>query len=149
MWSFKACLQAFFKTLIWLNMTMISFHVKSKAKVMCWTVSIYLLDHLCSFSGLGWSVLVLRRRRVYGPGLGQILLQFQLRGILDLAFVKGVLPDKGACLDTRKEHQATQELWKVSLHRGVPSLGWHHLLSRLTFRTYNNPIFKTEFLHIS
>ena len=68
----------------------------------------------------------------------QILLQFQLRDILKLAFVKGVLSDMGVLLDTRKKHQATQELWEapvssgvweVSLHEGagvegeVPSLG--------------------------
>ena len=46
----------------------------------------------------------------------------QLRDILELAFVEGVLPDIGACLDTRKEHQATRELWEVSLHEGVPFL---------------------------
>ena len=32
------------------------------------------------------------------------------KDILELAFVEGVLLDMGACLDTRKEHQATQEL---------------------------------------
>ena len=52
-----------------------------------------------------------------------ILLQFQLRNILKLAFVEGVLPDMGAHLDTRKEQQATRELWEVSLHGGIPSLG--------------------------
>ena len=48
----------------------------------------------------------------------RILLQFQLRDILELAFVEGVLPDMGAHLGTRKEHQATRELWEVSLHKG-------------------------------
>ena len=90
------------------------------------------LGHLYSFPGLVCSVLVLKGRRAYGPEVVQILLQFQLRDILELAFVEGVLPDMGARLDTRKEHQATQELWKapvslgvweVSLYRGVPSLG--------------------------
>ena len=40
-------------------------------------------------------------------------------------FVEEVLPDMGACLNTRKEHQATWEPWEVSLHGagGVPSLG--------------------------
>ena len=52
-----------------------------------------------------------------------ILLQFQLRNILKLAFVDGVLPDMGARLDTRKEQQATRELWEVSLHEEVPFLG--------------------------
>ena len=75
------------------------------------------LGHLYSFSGLVLSVLVLSGRRTYGPRLVQILLQFQLRDILELAFVKGVLPDMGACLDTRKEPQATRGLWEVSLHR--------------------------------
>ena len=46
-------------------------------------------------------------RRAYGPGLVQIL-QFQLRDILELAFVEGVLPDMGAYLDIRKEDHATQ-----------------------------------------
>ena len=59
----------------------------------------------------------------YEPGLVQILLQFQLRDINELAFVEGVLPDMGASLDTRKEHQATRELWEVSLHGEVPFLG--------------------------
>ena len=35
---------------------------------------------------------------------------------IELAFVEGVLPDMGACLDIRKEHQVTQELWDISLH---------------------------------
>ena len=39
----------------------------------------------------------------YEPGLVQILLQFQLRDIHELAFVEGVFPDMGACLDTRKD----------------------------------------------
>ena len=74
------------------------------------------LGHLYSFPGLVWSALVLRGRRAYGPGLVRILLQFQLRDILELAFVEGVLPDMGARLDTRKEHQAPRELSEVSLH---------------------------------
>ena len=54
------------------------------------------------------------------------------RDILELAFVERVLLDMVTHLDTRKEHQATKELWeapvslgawKVSLHRGVPPLG--------------------------
>ena len=61
-------------------------------------------------------------RRAYGPGLVQIL-QFQLGDILILASVEGVLPDMGVCLDTRKEHQAAQEPWEVSLHGRLPSLG--------------------------
>ena len=38
--------------------------------------------------------------------------------IFDLAFVEGMLPDMVASLYTRKEHQATWELWEVSLHKG-------------------------------
>ena len=49
----------------------------------------------------------------------RILLQFQLRDILELAFAEEVLPDMGARLGTRKEHQTTRELWEVSLHEGV------------------------------
>ena len=48
---------------------------------------------------------------------------FQLRDTLELAFVEGVLPDMGAHLDMRKEHQATWEPWEVSFHRELPSLG--------------------------
>ena len=59
----------------------------------------------------------------YGPRFVQVFLQFQLRDILELAFVEGVLPDMGACLDTRKGHQATREPWEVSLPGGLPSLG--------------------------
>ena len=81
------------------------------------------LGHLYSFPGLVRSVLVLRGKRVYGPRLVRILLQFQLRDILELASVEWVLPDMGAHLDTRKENQATGEPSEVSLHRGVPSLG--------------------------
>ena len=60
-------------------------------------------------------------------------------------------PGYGAHLDTRKECQATQEPWEMSLHEELPSLDCssHHLPSRLTFRAYHNPILKTEFLHIS
>ena len=54
----------------------------------------------------------------YGPRLVRLLLHFQLRDILELAFVDGVFPDMGAYLDTRKEHQATREPWEVSLHGG-------------------------------
>ena len=57
------------------------------------------------------------------PGLVLILLQFQLRNILKLAFVEGVLPDMGAHLDTRKEQQATREPREMGLHRGLPSPG--------------------------
>ena len=86
----------------------------------------------------------------YEPGLVQILLQFQLRDILELAFVEEVLPDMGARLGTRKTHQATRELWEVSLHEGVPFLGCLCLTpSGLTSRAYNNPILRPEFLHIS
>ena len=35
----------------------------------------------------------------------------------------GVFPDMGACLNTRKEHQATQEPWDVRLHEGA-SFSW-------------------------
>ena len=49
----------------------------------------------------------------------RILLHFQLRDILELVFVEGVLfVDMGALLDTRKKYQATRELWEVSLHGG-------------------------------
>ena len=63
-----------------------------------------------------------KREKGLWTRLVQILLQFQLRDILELAFVEEVLLDTGAHLDTRKEHQATQEPWEVSLHRGLPSL---------------------------
>ena len=43
---------------------------------------------------------------------------FQLRDTLKLAFVEGLLPDMGARLDTRKEHQATQEPWKAPVSLG-------------------------------
>ena len=92
-------------------------------------------------------------RRAYGPGLVQIL-QFQLGDILILASVEGVLP--GAHLDTRREHQAPREPWKVSLHGSLMGgflllvvCASHHLPSRLTFRVYDNPVLKTELLHIS
>ena len=37
------------------------------------------------------------------------------KDILELAFVEGVLPDMGACLDTKKKYQATQELWETPI----------------------------------
>ena len=77
------------------------------------------LGHLYSFPGLVGSVLVLRGRRAYGPGLVRILLQFQLRDILKLAFVEGVLLDMGAYLDTRKKHQTVQELWEAPVFWGA------------------------------
>ena len=70
-------------------MTMMSFHVKSKAKVICWNVSIYLPGSSVELPRSCLTVLVLRGRRAYGPGLVLILLQFQLRDILELAFVEG------------------------------------------------------------
>ena len=89
-----------------------SFHVKSKAKVMCWNVDIFAC-FICIASQILFDLsLLLRGIRAYGRGLDQILLQFQLRDILELAFVEGLLPDMGACLDTRKKHQTTQELWR-------------------------------------
>ena len=48
--------------------------------------------------------------------VGLNFLPVQLRDILKLPSVEGVLPDMGACLDIRKKHQATQEPWEVSLH---------------------------------
>ena len=53
------------------------------------------LGHLYSFPDLNWSVLALRGRSTYLPRLVQILLQFQLRNILTLAFVEGVHPNMG------------------------------------------------------
>ena len=76
------------------------------------------LGHLYSFPGLVWSALVLRGRRAYGPGLVRILLQFQLRDILELAFVEEVLSDMETRLNTRKEHQASRELWKAPVSLG-------------------------------
>ena len=58
----------------------------------------------------------------------RILLQFQLRDILEVAFVEGVLLDMGARLDTRKEHQTTWELWEVSLYGGAGAGGGFLLL---------------------
>ena len=68
-----------------------------------------------------------------------------------------MLWDMGAHLDTRKEHQATWELWEapvslgaweVTLHGGG-SFSWLPVpstisLERLTFRAYNNPILNTD-----
>ena len=45
------------------------------------------------------------------------------KGHTRAGFCGGAAPDMGACLDTRKEHQATQESWNVRLHEGLPSLG--------------------------
>ena len=77
------------------------------------------LGHLYSFPGLVCSVLVLKGRRAYGPEVVQILLQFQLRDILELAFVEGVLWDMEASLDTRKKHQTTRELWEAPVFWGA------------------------------
>ena len=44
--------------------------------------------------------------------------QFRLMDKFELAFVEGVLPDMEAHLDTRKEHQATQEPWKAPVSLG-------------------------------
>ena len=68
-------------------------------------------------------ILVLTGRRGYGPRLVRILLHFQLRDILELAFVDGVFPDMGVYLDTRKAHQATREPWEVEPSWGLLSLG--------------------------
>ena len=46
----------------------------------------------------------------------------KVSSILELAFVEGVLSDTWACLNTRKENQAIQETWEVSLHRVLASL---------------------------
>ena len=45
------------------------------------------------------------------------------KGHTRVGFCGGVLPNMGACLDARKEHKATWELWQVSLHGELPSLG--------------------------
>ena len=64
-----------------------------------------------------------KREKGLWTQLVRILLQFQLRDILELAFVEEVLPDIGAHLGMRKEHQATRKLWEVSLHEEVSFLG--------------------------
>ena len=49
---------------------------------------------------------------------------FEFSSIFNLAFVEGMLLDMGAGLDTRKEHQATQELWEVSEPTQGCSFSW-------------------------
>ena len=60
------------------------------------------LGHLHSFPGLVWSVLLVRGRRAYGLQLVRILLQFQLRDILKLAFVEGVLLGMGGMFEYKE-----------------------------------------------
>ena len=67
MWSPEAYFWASFKTLTywesdkdWLNITMVSFHINKKPKE---SIEMYLyicLEHLYSFQGVAWSILVLR-----------------------------------------------------------------------------------------
>ena len=83
------------------------------------------------------------------PELIQMLLQFQLRDILVLAFVEGMLPDMGAHLHTRKEPQATRELWEVSLHEGVPFLGCLCLVGSLLGRTTVPYLRQSSFIFLS
>ena len=112
MWSPIAYLQASFKTLacsgsdkVGLNRTIMSFHVKSKAKVMCWNVDIFAHFICIAFQILFDLSLSLRGIRAYGPGLDQILLQFQLRDILQLAFVEGMGPDGHIWIQGRSTRQ--------------------------------------------
>ena len=55
----------------------------------------------------------------------RVLLQFQLRDIFELVFVEGGAPDMGAHLDTRKEHQATRELWEAPVSSGSWEVSLH------------------------
>ena len=41
-----------------------------------------------------------------------------------VGFCGGGAPNMGAHMGTRKEHQATWELWQVRLYGGLPSLGF-------------------------
>lgn len=82
-----------------------SFHVKSKAKVMCWNVDIFAC-FICIASQILFDLsLLLRGIRAYGRGLDQILLQFQLRDILELAFVGGMGPDGHIWIQGRSTRQ--------------------------------------------
>ena len=101
-------------------MTIMSFHVKSKAKVMCWNVSIICLDHLYSFPRSRFICLSSKREKGLWTRVCLNSPPVSTKG----HFIEGVLPDMGACWDTRKEHQATWEPWEVSLHGGRGSFSW-------------------------
>ena len=112
MWSPIAYLWASFKTLacsgsdkVGLNRTIMSFHINSKVKVMCWNIDIFAC-FICIASQILFDLsLLLRGIRAYGRGLDQILLQFQLRDILELAFVEGMGPDGHIWIQGRSTRQ--------------------------------------------
>ena len=59
----------------------------------------------------------------------------------------------GARLDTKKEHQATRELWEVSLHGGRGSFSWLPVPNTIclagSLLGRKQSVLKTEFLRIS
>ena len=103
-------------------MTMMSFHVKSKAKVICWNVSIYFPGSSVKLPRSCLICLSSKREKGLWTGVGRNSPPVSTKGHTRAGFCGGAAPDMGACLDTRKEHQATRELWEVSLHEGVPFL---------------------------
>ena len=128
MWSPIAYLQASFKTLacsgsdkVGLNRTIMSFHVKSKAKVVleCRYICPF---HLYSFSDLVWSVFIAKRDKGLWTWVGPNSPPVSTKGHTPVGFCGGDGP-RWTHLDTRKEHQANQEPWEVSLHQGLPYLG--------------------------
>ena len=56
-----------------------------------------------------------KREKGLWPRVGLNSPPVSTKGHTQAGFCGGVLPDMGTRLDIRKEHQATQELWEVSL----------------------------------
>ena len=57
-----------------------------------------------------------KREKGLQTRVGLISAPVSTKGDTRVGFCGGVLPDIGAHLDIWKEHQATWELWEVSLH---------------------------------
>ena len=65
-----------------------------------------------------------KREKGLWTGFGPNSPPLSTKGHTRVGFCGWGVPDMGACLDTRKEHQATQEPWEVSLPGVKISFPW-------------------------
>ena len=87
-----------------------SFHVKSKAKVICWNVSIYFPGSSVKLPRSCLICLSSKREKGLCTRVGPNSPPVSTKGHTQVGFCGGGTPEYGSRLDPRKEHQAT---WKL------------------------------------